>query len=68
MDVKQVILGAPRWFLLRGAACGVLQEVVAAVVGSVPVPVTDSRRGHPVPVTATTPIYPKQTRTLQAKS
>ena len=40
VDVKQVILGAPHWFLLRGAAWGVLQELVVAVTGSVPVPVT----------------------------
>ena len=45
VDVKQVILGAPHWFLLRRAAWGVLQELVVAVAGSVPVlfrvPVTD---------------------------
>ena len=51
VDVKQVILGAPYWFLLRGAACGVLQELVVA---SLSVPVTGSRYGHPVPVTANT--------------
>ena len=52
VDAKQVILGAPHWFLLRGAAWGVLQELVVAVTGSVPVPVTGSRYGHPVPVAA----------------
>ena len=52
--MKQVILGAPHWFLLRGAACGVLEEPVVAVTASVPVPVTGSRYGHLVPITANT--------------
>ena len=54
VDVKQVILGASHWFLLRGAAWGVLQEPGVAITGSVPVAVTGSRYGHLVPVTANT--------------
>ena len=36
-----------------------LRELVVAVTGSVPVSVTGSRNGHPVPVTASTQaLYP----------
>ena len=45
VDVKQVILRASHWFLLRGAAWGASQELVVAVTGSVPVLVTGSRYG-----------------------
>ena len=51
--MKQVILGAPHWFLIRGEAWGV-QELVVAVTGSEPVPVAGSRYGHPVPGAANT--------------
>ena len=36
---------------------GVLHELLVAVMGSVPVPVTVSRYGHPVPVTANTLVF-----------
>ena len=51
VDVKQVILGAPHWFLLRYEVWGVLQELVVAVTGF--------RYGHPAPVTANTQLQLK---------
>ena len=50
--MKQVILGAPHWFLIRGEAWGGAAATAGCCYGSEPVPVANSRYGHPVSAAA----------------
>ena len=54
VDVKQIILGARHLVPATRGGLGGGKELVVAVTGSAPVPVTDSRYGHPAPATANT--------------